>query len=62
MLVIFETSDLDEVLRRAKAAGSPAIDTWTHPRAGVSIHYIADPEYNFIGFAPRHHNPNLQTP
>ncbi len=59
---IFETDQLDEVVARAKANGSPVIDTWTHPTAGVSIHYIADPEYNFLGFTNRGHNPNINTP
>lgn len=62
VLGIFETDQLDEVVERAKALGSPVIDTWTHPRAGVSIHYIADPEYNFLGFTTRGHNPNINTP
>ena len=62
VLGIFETDQLDEVVARAKALGSPVIDTWTHPRAGVSIHYIADPEYNFLGFTSRGHNPNINTP
>ena len=62
VLGIFETDQLDEVVSRAKALGSPVVDTWTHPRAGVSIHYIADPEYNFLGFTSRGHNPNINTP
>ena len=62
VLGIFETDQLDEVVARAKALGSPVVDTWTHPRAGVSIHYIADPEYNFLGFTNRGHNPNINTP
>jgi len=62
VLGIFETDQLDLVVARAKAHGSPVIDTWTHPSAGVSIHYIADPEYNFLGFTNRGHNPNIHTP
>ena len=49
VLGIFETDQLDEVVERAKALGSPVIDTWTHPRAGVSIHYIADPGVQLLG-------------
>ncbi|MBM3513866.1 MAG: hypothetical protein FJX59_09135 [Alphaproteobacteria bacterium] len=62
VLAIFETDQLDEVLARAKKLGSPVIDTWTHPTAGVSIHYIADPENNFLGFTKRGHNPTINTP
>ncbi len=62
VVAIFETDNLDEVLDRARALGSPLIETWTHPRASVSIHYIADPENNILGFTSRGHNPNLNTP
>ncbi len=62
VVAIFETDQLDEVVARARALGSPVIDTWTHPTAGVSIHYIADPEYNFLGFTSRGHNPTINTP
>lgn len=62
VVAIFETDQLDEVVSRAQAMGSPLIETWTHPREGVSIHYIADPENNILGFASRGHNPNLNTP
>jgi predicted enzyme related to lactoylglutathione lyase len=62
VLAIFETTDQEEVVRRAKAAGSPMIETWTSSQAPVSIYYIADPENNIFGFAPRHHNPNIPTP
>ena len=62
VVAIFETDELDEVVARAKALGSPLIETWTHPRAGVSIHYIADPENNILGFTSRGHNPNINTP
>ena len=60
VLAIFETDDLDKVLERARLAGSTFIETWTHP-TGVSIHYIADPSNNILGFASRQHNPNLKT-
>ncbi len=62
VVAIFETTDQEEVVRRARAAGSPMIEKWTSSQADVSIYYIADPENNIFGFAPRHHNPNIPTP
>jgi len=62
VVAIFETLDQEEVVRRAKAAGSPMIEKWDSTQGPVSIYYIADPENNIFGFAPRHHNPNLTTP
>ncbi len=62
VVVIFETTDQEEVVRRARAAGSPMIEKWTSSQADVSIYYIADPENNIFGFAPRHHNANIPTP
>ena len=62
VVAIFETDDQAEVVRRARAAGSPMIEKWTMKSRGVSIYYIADPEYNILGFADRHHNPSLNTP
>ena len=62
VVAIFETTDQEEVVRRAKAAGSPMIEKWTSSQADVSIYYIADPENNIFGFAPRQHNPNIPTP
>ena len=62
VVVIYETTDQEEVVRRARAAGSPMIEKWTSSQADVSIYYIADPENNIFGFAPRHHNQNIPTP
>ena len=62
VVAIFETTDQAEVVRRAREAGSPMIEKWTSSQADVSIYYIADPENNIFGFAPRHHNPNIPTP
>lgn len=62
VVVIFETTDLEEVVRRARAAGSPLIEKWSSSQADVSIYYIADPENNIFGYAPRYHNPNINVP
>ncbi len=62
VVAIFETTDQEQVVRRARAAGSPMIEKWTSSQADVSIYYIADPENNIFGFAPRQHNPNIPTP
>ena len=62
VVVYIETSDQDGVLARAKAAGAKLIETWTAGDKSVSIHYIADPENNIFGFAPRHYNANIKTP
>ncbi len=62
VVVIFETDDQEEVVRRARAAGSPMIEKWTSSQADISIYYISDPENNIFGFAPRNHNPNIPTP
>ena len=62
VVAIFETTDQEEVVRRARAAGSPMIEKWTSSQAPISIYYIADPENNIFGFAPRHHNSNIPTP
>ena len=62
VVVIFETDDQEEVVRRARAAGSPMIEKWTSSQSPISIYYIADPENNIFGFAPRNHNPNIPTP
>ena len=62
VVAIFETTDQEEVARRAKAAGSPLVEKWTSSQADVSIYYIADPENNIFGYAPRHHNTNIPTP
>jgi predicted enzyme related to lactoylglutathione lyase len=62
VVVIFETTDQAEVVRRAKAAGSPLIERWNSSTRGHSIYYIADPENNIFGFAPRFHNPTIKVP
>jgi predicted enzyme related to lactoylglutathione lyase len=62
VVAIFETTDQEEVVRRARAAGSPMVEKWTSTQADVSIYYIADPENNIFGYAPRHHNSNIPTP
>ena len=62
VVAIFETDQQEEVVRRARAAGSPMIEKWTMSTRDVSIYYIADPENNILGFAERHHNTSLNTP
>ena len=62
VVAIFETTDVEEVARRARAAGSPLVEKWTSSQVDVSIYYIADWENNIFGFAPRHHNPNINVP
>jgi catechol 2,3-dioxygenase-like lactoylglutathione lyase family enzyme len=62
VLAILETDNQDEVVRRAKAAGATLIEKWDASDRPVSIYYIADPENNVLGFAPRHHDPRLKTP
>jgi predicted enzyme related to lactoylglutathione lyase len=62
VVAIFETTDQAEVVRRAKAAGSPLIERWNSSSRGHSIYYIADPENNIFGFAPRYHNPGIKVP
>ncbi|NKB45191.1 MAG: hypothetical protein GKS03_13040 [Alphaproteobacteria bacterium] len=62
VVAIFETTDVEEVVRRARAAGSPLVEKWTSSRVDVSIYYIADWENNIFGFAPRYHNPNINVP
>lgn len=62
VVAIFETTNQEEVVRKARAAGSPMVEKWTSTQADVSIYYIADPENNIFGYAPRHHNSNIPTP
>jgi len=62
VVVIFETTDLEDVVRRAEEAGSPMIEKWTSSQAPISIYYIADWENNIFGYAPRYHNPNINVP
>lgn len=61
VVAIFETTDLDEVVRRAREAGSPMIEEWTSSEGDVSIYYIADWENNVFGYTTHNHNPNLNT-
>ena len=62
VVAIFETTDVEAVVARAKAAGATMIEKWDATEGPISIYYIADPENNVLGFAPRHHNKNLKTP
>ena len=62
VVVIFETTHVDEVVRRAREAGSPMVEKWTSSQADISIYYIADWENNIFGYAPRYHNPNINVP
>jgi hypothetical protein len=63
VVAIFETTDQAALVARAKAAGATLIEKFdAQERSDVSIYYIADPENNILGFAPRHHNTSLKTP
>jgi predicted enzyme related to lactoylglutathione lyase len=62
VVAIFEVSDQEEVVRRAKAAGATFVEKWSSSERPISIWYIGDPENNVLGFAPRHHNPRIKTP
>jgi predicted enzyme related to lactoylglutathione lyase len=62
VVAIFETTDQQAVIARAKAAGATLVEEWKASDRPISIFYIADPENNILGFAPRHHNPNIKTP
>ncbi|MBT4739634.1 MAG: VOC family protein [Rhodospirillaceae bacterium] len=62
VVAIFETTDQEEVARRARAAGSPLVEKWSSSQADISIYYIADWENNIFGFAPQYHNPNINVP
>jgi len=62
VVAIFEVSDQAALVARAKAAGATLIEKWDASDRPVSIYYVGDPENNIIGFAPRHHNPNIKTP
>lgn len=62
VVAIFETDNQEETFRRAQAAGATLIEKWTASDRPVSIYYIADPENNILGFAPRHHNSSIKTP
>lgn len=62
VVAIFETTDQVELVRRAREAGADLIERWTSSERGHSIYYVADPENNIFGFAPRYHNPNINVP
>lgn len=62
VVAIFETTDQVELVRRAREAGAGLIERWTSSERGHSIYYVADPENNIFGFAPRYHNPNIKVP
>ncbi len=62
VVTIFETTDVEAVVARAKAAGATMVEKWNATEGPISIYYIADPENNILGFAPRHHNKNIKTP
>ena len=62
VVAIFETTDQAALVARAKAAGATLVEKWDASDRPVSIYYIGDPENNILGFAPRHHNPNIKTP
>ncbi len=62
VVAIFEVSDQAALVARAKAAGATLVEKWDASNRPVSIYYIGDPENNVLGFAPRHHNPNIKTP
>ncbi|MCB2106422.1 MAG: hypothetical protein KDE14_01920 [Rhodobacteraceae bacterium] len=62
VVAIFEVSDQDEVIRRAKENGATLVEPWHASDRPVTIYYIGDPENNILGFAPRHHNPTIKTP
>ena len=62
VVAIFETTDQEAVVTRAKTAGAKLVEKWDASDRPISIYYIADPENNILGFAPRHHNPQIKTP
>ena len=62
VVAIYETTDQAALVARAKAAGATLIEKFDATESPISIYYIADPEYNILGFAPRHHNSEIKTP
>ena len=62
VVAIFETTDQAGIIARAKAAGATLVEKWDASDRPISIYYVGDPEHNIIGFAPRHHNPEIKTP
>ncbi len=62
VVAIFEVTDQQALIARAKAAGATLIERWDASDRPATIYYIGDPEYNILGFAARHHDPRLKTP
>jgi predicted enzyme related to lactoylglutathione lyase len=62
VVAIFEVTDQEGLLARAKAAGATLIERWDAPERPATIYYIGDPENNILGFAARHHHPRIKTP
>jgi hypothetical protein len=62
VVAIFEVTDQVELVRRARAAGATLIERWASSQRGHSIYYVGDWENNIVGFAPRYHNPKVDTP
>lgn len=61
VVAVYEVTNQAELIRRAKAAGSPLIEEYD-AGGGVSLFYIADPENNITGYAPRNHDSHIHTP
>lgn len=61
VVAVYEVTNQPELVRRAKAAGSPLIEEYK-AGGGVSLFYIADPENNITGYAPRNHDSHIHTP
>lgn len=59
---LIETNNPAEVARRAKAAGATLVEKYDSQENPITLYYIGDPENNIIGFAPRHHNPEVKSP
>ena len=62
VVAIFEVTDQQALIARAKAAGATLIERWDASDRPATIYYIGDPEYNILGFAARHGDPRLITP
>lgn len=61
VVAVYEVTNQAELIRRAKAAGSPLIEEYK-AGGGVSLFYIADLENNITGYAPRNHDSHIHTP
>lgn len=53
---VLEVKNPEEIVRRARAAGSPHIERWSSEAMGRSIDYVADWENNIFGFARAYKN------